>query len=95
MIATNKIDHTQMWNPILTVDNDEWYFGRQENLTNKEKRILVKQVVKPEAIISNSIAKSINEYFLWLESHEKDTVKKKKRPFYVDRGFFINQDFSF
>lgn len=79
----------KLLNVYLSVDNDEWYYGRLENRSDSSKRTLVKGVVREDAFISSQDAKSVNEYYLWIETHEKDTAKKKKRPFYIDNGFFV------
>ena len=80
---------------VLSVDSNEWYYGRPENRKDPDKRILVTGLVSENAIVSIQYAKEINDYFLWTSERERDTAKRKKRPLYVDRGFFINEDFSF
>ena len=78
---------------VLSVDSDEWYYGRSEHRQDPDKRVLVKNIVSENAIISSKYAKEINEYFLWTKEHERDTAKKKKRPLYVDKAFFVNPNF--
>ena len=74
---------------ILSVDNDEWYYGREENRKKPEKRILVEAAIPEIRFASPIRAREINELFAWTVLHEKETSKKKKRPFYIDRGFLI------
>ena len=78
---------------VLSVDSNEWYYGRPESRTDPLKRILVSSPIPLDATFSEQQAHEINNYFIWTESHERDTIKKKKRPLYVDRGFFINPSF--
>lgn len=77
---------------ILSVDSNEWYYGRPENRKNPEKRVLITGLVSENSIISNQYAKDINDYFLWTSYREKDTAKRKKRQLYVDKGFFIDNN---
>lgn len=89
------ITYPELLRVVLSVDSDEWYYGREENRKNPEKKILVEGIVSEEVVVSPQCAKEINDYFRWTSTREKDTAKKKKRPLYVDRGFFINEDFTF
>ena len=94
IIQTNEIKmksiQTQLFGVILSVDSNEWYYGRPENRLNFEKRVLIDNIVSEDNIVSAAHAKEINDYFKWVEFHEKDTVKRKRRPLYVDKGFFID-----
>ena len=83
------VGSSKLLNVYLSVDNDEWYYGRPENRNDPSKRTLMKGVVREDTFISTQDAKSINEYYIWIEAHEKETVKKKKRPFYIDNGFCL------
>ena len=74
---------------VLSVDNDEWYYGREENRTKPEKRMLVESAIPESRFVSPVQAKEINRLFAWTVLHEKETAKKKKRLFYIDRGFLI------
>ena len=80
---------------IMSVDNDEWYYGLAKNRENPDKRILVKGTVNKDIVVSSTYSEAINNIFFWTEKHEKTTVKKKKRPFYTDRSLFVNPNFSF
>lgn len=74
---------------VLSVDDNEWYYGREENRTKPDKRILVEAAIPEIRFVSLNRAIEINELFAWTVLHEKETSKKKKRPFYIDRGFLI------
>ncbi len=76
---------------VLSVDNDEWYYGRPENRKNQDKRVLVTKLIPEETVVSAQHAKDINDYFLWTSQRERDTAKRKKRPLYIDKGFFISE----
>ena len=78
----------------ISVDNNEWYYGRPEHRSDPNKRILIKNVVPENLVVSPHHANEINEYFLWTNEHERDTAKKKKRPFYVDKSFFVNPNIT-
>lgn len=82
-------------NMVLTVDSNEWYYGQKKNFNNREKKLLVTSCVPSDATKMETYSKEINEHFIWMQSHERDTLKKKKRLFYVDRDLFKNQDFRF
>lgn len=74
---------------VLSVDNEEWYYGKRENVNDRSKKILVKEPVSENNIVSVAHVKEINDIFRWIESHERDSAKKKKRPLYVDECFFV------
>lgn len=80
---------------ILSVDTNEWYYGQKKNIRNKEKRILIKTYVPANSMKSEQYSKYVNEHFLWMQGHERDTLKRKKREFYVDRELFLSEDFKF
>jgi len=79
----------QLLDIVLSVDNDEWYFGKPENRTKAENRRLMKREVSSEEIVSPIHVKQLNDLFYWTETHEKESLKRKKRPLYVDNGFFV------
>lgn len=80
---------------ILSVDSSEWYYGQKSNLKNEEKRILIKTYVPAGSMKLDFYTIYVNEHFLWMQSHERDTLKRKKRNFYVDKDLFKSQSFKF
>ena len=80
---------------VISVDSNEWYYGLSKNRTDPTKRILVKGIVLKDSVLSSTYANAINSIYIWTCSHERDTIKKKKRPFYTDRTLFVNPNFSF
>lgn len=88
----SKNNNTQLFGIVLSVDNREWYYGRPENSMLPNKKVLITHIISPKDVISYQYADEINRYFLWIQSHEKDTSKRKKRSFYVDIGFFVDKN---
>lgn len=76
---------------ILSVDTNEWYYGKKQNLRNKEKRVLITQFVSEKATKIPAYANYINDHLIWMQNRERDTAKRKKRTFYVDKDLFIDE----
>ena len=74
---------------VLSVDSDEWYYGNPKHRLDPEHRVKITGLVDAKTIVSQQYASFINEIFLYLQNRERDTLKRKKRDFYVDRSFFI------
>lgn len=81
--------HISYLDVVLTVDSSIWYYGRKCNFSNLEKRKLITFPVSENSTKTAAYARSINEYFAWINSHERDTAKRKKRIFYVDTDLFL------
>lgn len=89
------IEKIQVLDLILSVDSNEWYYGKKSNLRNEEKRVLIKSCVPSSSMKLESYASYVNDHFLWMQGHERDTLKRKKRIFYVDADLFKNDWFKF
>lgn len=76
-------------NIIISVDNNEWFYGKSENRTNVLKRKLLDREVSTEEIVSERYAKAINELLSFMSCYERDTAKRKKRQFFVDEDLFL------
>lgn len=91
----NNIAYAPILDIVLSVDSNEWYYGRKANIRNEEKRILVTSCVPSSATKLEAYATYVNEHFLWMQGHERDTLKRKKRSFYIDRDLFKSEEFRF
>lgn len=76
---------------IISVDNNEWYYGKKENRTNIQKRKLLLTPVSDYEAINQRYATTINEIFSYVQFHEKDTTKRKKRLFYIDNTLLVEK----
>lgn len=85
-------EQVRLNNVIVSVDSSEWYYGRREFLTDNSNRTLVREPVSENDIVSAIHAREINDLLAWIDSHERDTMKKKKRLLYVDVGFFVSKN---
>lgn len=74
---------------ILSVDSNEWYYGKKQNVNNKEKKVLVTAPIAENTMKNQELANYVNSHFSWMQWHEKDTAKKKKRVLYVDKDLFV------
>ena len=74
---------------VVSVDNDEWYYGRRDLRTDSTKRKLITRPISENEVVSRYYANAINTLFSLVSFHEKDTAKRKKRSLYVDSGLFL------
>ena len=80
---------------VLSVDSREWYYGRKANVNDSNKKILVKSCVPSNSTKTEEYSRFINDLFLWMQTRERDTLKRKKRSFYVDIDLFKSESFKF
>lgn len=75
---------------ILSVDSNEWYYGKKQNVNNKAKKVLITAPISEKAVKNTAFANYINDHFIWMQWHERDTAKRKKRVLYVDKDLFVD-----
>ena len=80
----NAATYAHTMNVVLSVDGDEWYYGRPENRLDHTKRKLISGYIQEDQAVSKQIATTINELFNFVTMREHDTLKRKARSLYVD-----------
>lgn len=69
---------------IISVDNNEWYYGQRKNVNDKSKKKPIFSLLRENEVISEKHLNTINSIFQYIQIHERDTLKKKRRSLYVD-----------
>lgn len=89
-----KITSPILFDVVLSVDSNKWFYGRKSVLTDQKEQLLMKGYIPAEAFASPEFSKEVNIYYCWVVKHEKDTAKKKARSLYIDREFLLNGNYK-